>query len=129
MSSGVTVFLGKKDIRSLDIIQSFTKTFHMPYLSPSLSEDTAQDEEGGFEIHMKPPHTQAIIDLILHFGWTRVHYLYDSDEGKLGFMPHIKKNYVTLYWLRNKINNANILEFYIPLTLLPCIMYMYFNSL
>ncbi|KAL5012642.1 hypothetical protein ScPMuIL_011193 [Solemya velum] len=90
MYEGVVVFLGKKDVKSLDIIQSFTRTFHMPYLSPSLSEDTAQHGNDSFEIHMKPPHTQAIIDIIRHFGWTRVHYLYDSDEG-LHRLEHIYK--------------------------------------
>ncbi|KAL5012952.1 hypothetical protein ScPMuIL_011503 [Solemya velum] len=90
MFDGVFVFLGKKDVRSLDIIHSFTKTFHMPYLSHSLSSDTAQDGDGNFEIHMKPPYTQAIIDVIRHFKWTRVHYLYDSDEG-LHRLEHIYK--------------------------------------
>ncbi|XP_052245576.1 glutamate receptor 2-like [Dreissena polymorpha] len=80
MADGVFLFFGVKDTKSLDIVQSFTRTFHMPYLSPSTSVWT-EKSAAGFEVHMKPDYTFAIIDMILYFGWTKIHYVYDSDEG------------------------------------------------
>lgn len=80
MAAGVFLFFGVKDMTSLDIVQSFTRTFHMPYLSPSASMWTSKSASG-FEVHMKPDYSQAIIDMILYFQWTKIHYVYDSDEG------------------------------------------------
>lgn len=82
MADGVFLFFGVKDMKSLDIAQSITKTFHMPYLSPSTSMWTPKSENG-FEVHMKPDFSYAIVDMILYFEWTKIHYVYDSDEGNL----------------------------------------------
>ena len=85
MAEGVFLFYGVKDMTSLDIVQSFTRTFHMPFLSPSTPSSTIKPGPT-FEIHMKPEFAYAIIDMILHFEWRKIHYLYDSDEGKLTFL-------------------------------------------
>ncbi|XP_052792191.1 glutamate receptor 2-like [Mya arenaria] len=80
MAYGVFLFFGVKDTASLDIVQSFTRTFHMPFLSPSTAMWTDKSA-AGFEIHMKPDYSFAIIDMILYFEWKKIHYVYDSDEG------------------------------------------------
>ncbi|XP_045204260.2 glutamate receptor 3-like [Mercenaria mercenaria] len=80
MADGVFLFFGVKNMTSLDIVQSFTKTFHMPYLSPSTSMWTPKSEFG-YEVHLKPDFSYAIMDMILYFEWPKVHYVYDSDEG------------------------------------------------
>ena len=82
MAAGVFLFYGVKNMMSLDIVQSFTKTFQMPYLSPSTP--TWSDRPGpSYEVHLKPEYSYAIIDMILYYGWEKLHYVYDSDEGKL----------------------------------------------
>lgn len=82
MADGVFLFFGVKDTKSLDIVRSFTRTFHMPYMSPSTPVWT-DNMDSGFEVHMKPDFTLAIIDMILYFEWSgKIHYVYDSDEGK-----------------------------------------------
>ena len=80
MADGVFLFFGVKNMTSLDIVQSFTKTFHMPYLSPSTSMWTPKSPDG-FEVHMKPDYSLAILALIRYLEWPKVHYVYDSDEG------------------------------------------------
>jgi hypothetical protein len=34
-----------------------------------------------FTIYMRPIYRPAIVDLVRHYGWTRVYYIYDSPEG------------------------------------------------
>ena len=36
-----------------------------------------------FAISMRPDYHQAIIDTIRFYGWTKIIYLYDSNDGKL----------------------------------------------
>ncbi|XP_050416819.1 glutamate receptor [Patella vulgata] len=80
MSEGVFAIIGQKTTQSSDIVQAFTSTFHMPYLTPSLSRDTSR-KHSMFEIHLKPDFTEALIELIRFLQWDHVHFLYDSDEG------------------------------------------------
>ena len=85
MRDGVFLFFGTKSITSLEIVDDFTRRFHMPYISPSLSRVATSYNDyfyDNFQISMKPPITQAIVDIIDHFNWDLVHYLYDSNEGK-----------------------------------------------
>jgi hypothetical protein len=82
MARGVFLFFGMKDVRSLDIVKAITRTFQMPFVSPSLSRITSR-AGSSYELHMKPSQTEAIFDVIGYHGWTKVHYLYDSDEGNL----------------------------------------------
>lgn len=80
MKNGVFLFFGMKHTASLDIVQSITRTFHMPYLSQTTSMWTDKSPSG-YEIHMKPDYAFAIVDMILYYEWTKIHYVYDSDEG------------------------------------------------
>ncbi|XP_041358488.1 glutamate receptor-like isoform X2 [Gigantopelta aegis] len=82
MSLGVFAILGQKEIISSDIVQSFTNTFHMPFVTTSLSHITAR-RNSGYELHLRPDYTSALIDVIEYLRWDHVHFLYDSDEGLL----------------------------------------------
>ena len=81
MSSGVFAILGQKDIATTDIVRSFTSTFHMPFITPSLVPPRLRDALS-YELHVRPDPTPAIVDIIRHFRWRHIHYLYDSDEGR-----------------------------------------------
>ena len=39
-----------------------------------------------YELHVRPDPTPAIVDIIRHFRWRHIHYLYDSDEGRGGWV-------------------------------------------
>ncbi|XP_064637985.1 glutamate receptor 3-like isoform X2 [Lineus longissimus] len=77
---GTFAILGAKDLLSSDVIQSYSRTLHMPYLTigPVPNEKPFKNE---FILNMRPSYTAAIIDLIKYFNWTNVHYLYDNYEG------------------------------------------------
>lgn len=74
------MMVGTRKFVSNDIVQSYTQTFHMPYVSASLSDVEARNGQG-YQLHMKPSHIKALVDLIRHFGWKNFHYVYDSEEG------------------------------------------------
>lgn len=80
MAIGVFLFFGSKDTKSAETIESFTRKFHVPYVCPCLTK--VVDAKNNFQIHMKPPFTMAIVDMIRHYRWRNIIYLYDSTEGK-----------------------------------------------
>lgn len=82
MSSGVFAILGQKDFSSADIVRSFSNTFHMPFVTSSRGAPSALNAFS-YEIHVRPDNTAAIVDIIKHFGWRHIYYLYDSDDGEL----------------------------------------------
>ena len=60
---------------------SYTNTFHVPYVTTSMPVNvTGQNNSNMF--YMRPLYAQAIIDVIKYHGWTKVFYLFDSEEGK-----------------------------------------------
>eukprot|EP00105_Crassostrea_gigas_P020120 XP_011438820.1 PREDICTED: glutamate receptor 2 [Crassostrea gigas] len=79
MAIGVFLFFGSKDTKSAETIESFTRKFHVPYVCPCLTK--VVDPKNNFQIHMKPPFTMAIVDMIRHYRWRNMIYLYDSTEG------------------------------------------------
>ncbi|XP_046373503.1 glutamate receptor-like [Haliotis rufescens] len=80
MAGGVFAFYGKTSMSSFSIIQSFSNTFHMPYISFSLS-GTTDNQPKPYVIFVKPSYVDAMADLIEAFRWTQLDYLYDSDDG------------------------------------------------
>ena len=87
MSKGVFVLVGTEHFKSLNIIRAYSDRFHMPYISPSLSE-YSQHLRSGYQLHMKPPITKALVTIIKEFGWKNFHYVYDSEEGKPAVRVH-----------------------------------------
>ncbi|CAH1778408.1 unnamed protein product [Owenia fusiformis] len=63
---------------SRHIIDSYSETFHMPYISPSLPRLNSNSR---YLLHMRPLYSQAMIDVIHHYGWTSLSLIYDSDEA------------------------------------------------
>jgi len=37
---------------------------------------------GGFEIFVRPFYAVAVVDVIRHYGWQDIWYLYSNDEGR-----------------------------------------------
>ncbi|KAL8574342.1 hypothetical protein ACOMHN_059138 [Nucella lapillus] len=60
-------------------IQSYTNTFKVPFVTFSMAQNTTSNNS--FQIYMRPIYVQAIVDLIFYYGWNKVFYIYDSDEG------------------------------------------------
>lgn len=81
MENGSFVLFGVIDSSSVEVVESYSRRFRMPFVSPGLSF-TVDPEQPNFEIYLRPDHTNAVIDMVKFYGWRRVHYLYDSNEGK-----------------------------------------------
>lgn len=82
MSSGIFALFGTHDMRTINTVRSFTQAFHMPYVTPSLAVNSS-NQNTGYVLYMRPHYTQAIIDIIKHYRWTIVYYVYDSEDGEL----------------------------------------------
>ncbi|XP_050415391.1 glutamate receptor isoform X2 [Patella vulgata] len=95
MAGGIFAFYGKTDTKSFSIIQSFSNAFRMPYITFSLC-GTADQREKPYVVFIKPSYTDAITDIIKTFGWTRMDYIYDSDEGLM-----------RVQYIYNKLKEAN----------------------
>lgn len=80
MEKGVFMMLGERRFESSSIIEAYTQTFHMPYLSLSFADNVVRSLPT-FQIHLRPSHTQALVDVITHFSWRSFHYVYDTEEG------------------------------------------------
>ena len=80
MAKGVFLFFGVKDLQSVDIVESYTNKFHVPFISPTLH--TVKDPGSSYQVHMTPRYTQAIIHMIKYYGRKVAYYVYDSHEGK-----------------------------------------------
>ena len=45
-------------------------------------------EGGEFEIFVRPFYALAVVDIIRHYGWEDIWYLYSNDEGSFQSQPH-----------------------------------------
>ncbi|WAR00270.1 GRIA2-like protein [Mya arenaria] len=80
METGVFMLFGGRRFESSSIIEAYSQTFHIPYVSPSFADNVGRHLPS-YQLHMRPSHTRALVDVIEHFGWRNFHYVYDSDEG------------------------------------------------
>lgn len=53
----------------------------MPFVTPSLAVNVS-GQELGYELYMRPMYGRALIDIMKHYHWDKVHYIYNSEEGK-----------------------------------------------
>lgn len=109
-TNGIATLLGVACYSSAPALASFAKTFHIPLVTPApmpladyndkdhrqrhhsqchhrhhgnyLSRGSVSRTEG-FGVYLRPVYHTAILDLFKHYRWTQIHYLYDSDEGKV----------------------------------------------
>lgn len=70
-------------------LHSYSESFHMPYINlnfmpnqtASLKAPSTAPSNSNFHLNLRPFHAPALVDLIRHYGWIDIIYLYDSDEG------------------------------------------------
>nr|XP_018906951.1 PREDICTED: glutamate receptor 1-like [Bemisia tabaci] len=84
-SRGVFAMLGAVSSDSFDTLHSYSNTFEMPFVTPWFPEKVLSPSSGSIDyaISMRPDYHQAIIDVIKHYGWRHIAYLYDSHDGLL----------------------------------------------
>jgi len=83
MSKRTLMTLGVVDESTLGTLDSFTRTFHVPFLStttvPSLNVSTRL--AGGYISCLRPSYDEALLSIVQHYNWKHVLYLYDNDAG------------------------------------------------
>jgi len=104
ISHGIFALFGFSNETTRAAVDAFTRTFHMPYVTASapvndtlarLSGDAGSAAAvsptsahrsaaaGGFTVHLRPLFDRAMLDLIRHYRWRNISYVYDSNDGKL----------------------------------------------
>lgn len=38
---------------------------------------------GGFVLYMRPLYDRALVDVIRHYKWPKIYYVYDTSEGRI----------------------------------------------
>ncbi|KAF7283419.1 hypothetical protein GWI33_000622 [Rhynchophorus ferrugineus] len=84
-SRGVFSMLGAVSPDSFDTLHSYSNTFQMPFVTPWFPEKVVAPSSGflDYATSMRPEYHQAIIDTVKYYGWRRIIYLYDSNDGLL----------------------------------------------
>ncbi|CAF4750593.1 unnamed protein product [Pieris macdunnoughi] len=81
---GVFGMLGAVNPESFDTLHSYTNTFQIPFVTPWFPEKVIPPSSGLIDhaVSMRPDYHKAIVDIIVHYGWTEIIYVYDSHDGK-----------------------------------------------
>ena len=82
MSKGIFALFGVTNATSIRTIESLTNIFHMPYVSPSVPRAQPIGAPPGYVLQMRPTYDAAILDVLAHYKWPRIFYVYDSEDGK-----------------------------------------------
>ncbi|XP_077519446.1 glutamate receptor 1-like isoform X2 [Amblyomma americanum] len=82
MSRGIITVVAPNVGSSYETLVSLSNTFHMPFVSTSFPE-LASYRPASFGVSLKPNYIPAILDVISHYNWSFIIYLYDSDDGLL----------------------------------------------
>ncbi|RWS04119.1 glutamate receptor 1-like protein, partial [Dinothrombium tinctorium] len=65
---------------SYETIVSYSNTFQMPFVHPSYSHRSRLRNQS-FGLSLKPRYLPAVLEVIKHYKWESVIYLYDNEEG------------------------------------------------
>ena len=94
MQKGIFALLGTHNANTINTIKSFTSTFQMPYITPSMPFNTS-GQETGFEIYMQPLYSRALISYMTERNWQKAYYVYIDQDGKSTFISHSKQSLAT----------------------------------
>jgi ionotropic glutamate receptor len=94
--------LGAVSPDSFDTLHSYSNTFQMPFVTPWFPEKVLAPSSGflDYAISMRPEYHQAIIDTVKYYGWPKIIYLYDSNDGKL---LHASRIFLDFFYIVAKL--------------------------
>ena len=87
MSRGIVALFGTHRASSINAIKSYTSTFQMPFITPSMALNTTGQQKD-FELYMSPLYAGALVSIIKKYEWRKIYYLYSDDEGRLNPYPY-----------------------------------------
>nr|AWJ68200.1 putative ionotropic glutamate receptor kainate-like 3 [Hirudo verbana] len=91
MANGVFVIITSINIISQSVIESISRTFHVPHVVASEATVSRQQQQliqrsihplsPSFVIYVRPMFEPAYYDLFKHYKWSKSYYLYDDSQG------------------------------------------------
>ena len=82
MSKRTLVTLGVVDESTLGTVESFSRTFHVPFVTTSVPLWNVPTRlAGGYTLYLRPSYDEALVSLVRYYGWKRVLYVYHDDAG------------------------------------------------
>jgi len=99
---GAVALLGNERRQALPLIDAFARTFHVPYVSVTspppnaaavmATRDAASragpDDDRAFVLYIRPSYRKAIVDVVRHYRWSRIYYIYTEPEGTVSIYHH-----------------------------------------
>ena len=84
MSKRTLVTLGVVDESTLGTIDSFTRTFHVPFVTTSVPLwNVSTRLSGGYTLYLRPSYDEALLSLVRYYRWQHILYIYDNDAGTI----------------------------------------------
>ncbi len=81
--------VGTVDPESFDTLHSYANAFEMPFVTPWFPESMyhapklADAAKSHYAIQIRPEYSDALVDLITYYGWSRIIYIYSDFDGLL----------------------------------------------
>lgn len=60
---------------------SQTRAFKLPFIVPTLTRESSSPKDS-YVVSICPSFIDVVIDFIKYFEWSRIFYLYDTDDGE-----------------------------------------------
>jgi len=84
MSKRTLVTLGVVDESTLGTVDSFTRTFHVPFVTTSVPLwNVSTRLAGSYTLYLRPSYDEAFLSVVRHYNWKHILYVYDTDTGAL----------------------------------------------
>ncbi|CAG0892960.1 unnamed protein product [Cyprideis torosa] len=71
---------------SFDTFHSYSNTFQVPLITPSFPEKivSPSSRRMDFSLNVRPQYHAAILDVVQYYGWSKIIFIYDSDDEGQG---------------------------------------------
>lgn len=82
MELGMLAFYSQTRPQTFFTSKSYSETYEMPVVTPSPPINISC-RPNQYMIFVHPPYDRALVDIVRHYGWKIVFYVYDTDDGEL----------------------------------------------
>ncbi|KAK3581633.1 hypothetical protein CHS0354_014383 [Potamilus streckersoni] len=112
MAEGIFAMIVDNHPVSYATVQSYAQNMRMPTLIP-MGTGSSPNDDYNYDISLLPSTTEAIADVIRHFRWSIVYYLFDSNDGLVRLEKMFElfsdptKDHVSLIIRARRITNAS----------------------
>jgi len=82
ISKRTLMTLGVVDESTLGTVDSFTRTFHVPFVTTTVPLwNVSTRFVGGYTLYLRPSYDEALLSVVRHYNWKHILYVYDNDAG------------------------------------------------